>query len=257
VEPLTPDELLERSQWDTFWVPEDTELVDRPELRFVSSPRRNLSLNAVLRTRAEPGSEPKLVDEVRQAHRGVSRWMVNPQCRTPGLERALEQAGYRPQPHYVAYTIGVEAYVPRSSGWSVQRVESLPDLRAFWEVRDRAFGAPLDFSEEDLQDQLHKEQETGRIRRFVVRDDAGAPVCSAGMNLYPELGFVFLWGGGTVPEARGRGAYSAIVARRVQVAAEQGCSQVGIYAQHDTSAPIVAAQGFVSAGVMTHWERWD
>jgi GNAT superfamily N-acetyltransferase len=55
-----------------------------------------------------------------------------------------------------------------------------------------------------------------------------------------------LWLGGaaTVPEHRGRGIYSALVARRVADARARGYRAAIIHAMKDTSAPICAKQGF-------------
>jgi hypothetical protein len=58
-----------------------------------------------------------------------------------------------------------------------------------------------------------------------------------------------------VPEARGRGAYSAVLAARAKRAAQLGLRYIGLYAIGDTSAPIVARQGFARHGAMTYWQR--
>ncbi len=62
-------------------------------------------------------------------------------------------------------------------------------------------------------------------------------------------------GGAPPPAARGRGAYSALVAARVAAAAELGASLVGIFAKTDTSAPIVGKQGFRRIGRKSYWDR--
>ena len=95
-----------------------------------------------------------------------------------------------------------------------------------------------------------------RVHRCVAYDEiTGQPLASGGMSLFPELGFGLLWAGGTVPEARGRGAYSAVVAARVACARELGFSMEGLYARVGSSAPIVAHQGFSRSGRMVCWER--
>ncbi len=45
---------------------------------------------------------------------------------------------------------------------------------------------------------------------------------SARLELTPGGDFAGLWGGGTVPEWRGRGLYRALVAHRARIAAERG-----------------------------------
>jgi hypothetical protein len=51
---LTPDELLEQSQWDFFWAPPDATVVDRDELLCFHCLRDVPYLNTVARLRA-PG----------------------------------------------------------------------------------------------------------------------------------------------------------------------------------------------------------
>ena len=55
--PMNADQLLERTQWDTFWVPPDTAVVDRPELLFTAHPGGAPMLNAVHRVRAHDREE--------------------------------------------------------------------------------------------------------------------------------------------------------------------------------------------------------
>ncbi|MGB5545708.1 MAG: hypothetical protein WBM74_03980 [Polyangiales bacterium] len=43
------DQLMERTQWDLFFVPPDTRIVDRPELLYCATPRDIKHLNAVAR----------------------------------------------------------------------------------------------------------------------------------------------------------------------------------------------------------------
>jgi GNAT superfamily N-acetyltransferase len=72
------------------------------------------------------------------------------------------------------------------------------------------------------------------------------------MNVHAGLGF--LWGGGTLPEARGRGAYRAVLAARMRRARELGLGWVGLQARADTSWPVVRRLGFQSDGSMVSWE---
>lgn len=80
-------------------------------------------------------------------------------------------------------------------------------------------------------------------------------MASGGLTLNRHFGMGFLWAGGTVPEFRGRGIYTALVAARAQLAREQGLSHVGLYAIVDTSSPIVAHLGFERLSGAMHWGR--
>jgi GNAT superfamily N-acetyltransferase len=79
------------------------------------------------------------------------------------------------------------------------------------------------------------------------------PVSAARMVVYPGTGFAGLWGGGTAPQWRGRGIYRALVARRMQVAAELGCEYLQVDAT-DMSRPILERLGFRALSVTTPYE---
>lgn len=69
-------------------------------------------------------------------------------------------------------------------------------------------------------------------------------------KLPPGGRFAGLWGGGTVPEWRGRGLYRALVARRARVAAERGYRYLRVDAS-DMSRPILARLGFTQLSTTT------
>jgi GNAT superfamily N-acetyltransferase len=89
---------------------------------------------------------------------------------------------------------------------------------------------------------------------FVVTAD-GAPVSSGRIEFLPEREFATLWGGGTLPEWRGRGIYKALVAQRARVASARGYKYLWVLAS-DESRPILRRLGFdVIANVTTYsWE---
>ena len=60
----------------------------------------------------------------------------------------------------------------------------------------------------------------------------------------PDSPIVLLGGAATVPEARGHGAYTALVKRRLDDARADGREAAIIQADRNTSAPICAKLGF-------------
>lgn len=257
---MNTDDLLERTQWDTFWVPPDVRIIDRPELLLLSCPDSIHGLNAVHRLRAADADLPRLLDEVARHHAGrSSRVQLYPSNIRPALDRALTAAGYTLANRHDAYTLPTDAdRPPTAAGLRVHPVDSLPRLRDAIAVAHAAFGRDDPMPEPDVLSGYLRDC-TGpeaRVHRFVVYDSAtGQPLTSGGMTVYRDLSFGFLWAGGTVPGGRGRGAYTALVTARVRRAAALGIAQVGLYARLETSAPIVAAQGFSRHGPMHHWMR--
>ena len=93
-----------------------------------------------------------------------------------------------------------------------------------------------------------------RCQRFVAYDrKTGEPLATSNINFFHKLGLGFMWGGSTVPEARGRGVYTALVTARMQVARSLGIQRIGLYALRETSAPIIEKQGFEKHGSMEFW----
>ena len=255
----TPDALLEASQWDLFWLPEDARVVDRPEVLYACTPRDIVGLNVVTRTRARDAAQLReLVAEVADAHRaGHSRWMVVPACHSADLEEALSAAGYAPGHNHLVYTLDTARDVDRpiQSTLRVVRVATMAALRDWLSVSEQAFGRVLPSDDAYLARELEACTQPGaRVFRFVVYE-AGRPVSAAGLGVYPALSLGFFWAGGTIADARGKGAYSAVVAARIECARSLGLTTVGLYAREDTSAPIVARQGFERHGWMRFWER--
>lgn len=251
-------EALERTQWDLFWVPPGVRIVVRPELQYLVSPDDD-SLNTVTKARLTPAQVDAAVAEVSQAHRhSRSRWMLMDLGRSEALERALKNHGYVATHEHHGAVLTSATHQPRNPrGIVVRRIETVDDLRAAAEVTSRAFGTGLHVQAERLQAELRACTGVApRVHRFVALDaQRNMVIASAGMNVYPTLDLGFLWGGGTVPEARGRGAYAALLDARLTCAQQLGLSRVGVFARVGTSAPIVAKLGFQRAGTMTYWER--
>ncbi|WP_436496572.1 GNAT family N-acetyltransferase [Actinokineospora sp. HUAS TT18] len=79
----------------------------------------------------------------------------------------------------------------------------------------------------------------------VVLAVAGDEVVSAARtDYYPGTDFAGLWGGGTLPEWRGKGIYKAVVSRRARLAQARGVKYLQVDAL-PTSEPILRRAGFV------------
>lgn len=75
---------------------------------------------------------------------------------------------------------------------------------------------------------------------------AGRAVASGGLSLVD--GVARLWGGGVVPDARGRGAYRAVLASRLEYAVARDASMALVKGRVETSGPILRRAGFAAYG---------
>ena len=255
---MTPNERMEQSQWDTFWVPREARVVDRPELLYLTCPRPVFYLNQVLRTRPGHARWSALVDEVRAAHaHSTSCWLLFDTIDMSGLERPLSDAGYELQ--NTSHTMVTEVSDVRASqdpNIAIRRVCNRDTLLHSLAIMDEAFGVQVEHPEAELTELLRGcIGAQARIARLVAYTRSGQPIATGCMNLYPALNLAYLWGGSTLPEARGRGAYSALLRARVALARQLGMRTVGVYALTDTSAPILAKHGYLRCGTMNKWQR--
>lgn len=251
---MTPGEMLEQAGWDTFWVPSDVTVTDRPDLLQLSCPRGALYLNSVLRTRAAPAAMPALIAEAETRFAGRrARWCVTDTVDPRPIEAALGAAGWEAESDYEVRALPVAAWT-RAAPLEVHAVDSMARLLDCCAVSDAAFGRVIPWTDEERARDLRQCTEGTRVHRFVAYD-RGEPVASGGLTAFPSIGFGLLWAGGTVPGARGRGAYLSVLAARVERARALGLTTVGLNAKADTSGPIVARLGFGRHGRMTAWER--
>jgi GNAT superfamily N-acetyltransferase len=92
---------------------------------------------------------------------------------------------------------------------------------------------------------------TRRGGRFVAWLD-GEGVGSGGLSMAGEV--ARLWGGATLPYARRRGVYAAMLAERLRFAVAWGATLALVKGRVETSAPILRQLGFRPLGREVTWE---
>ena len=161
---MNADELLERATADFFWVPDDVDVVTRPEITYCHSDRQDVVFNRVVRARPGDADIAELVDEVRAVHRGsMSRWMLNAFSNTPALRNALTDAGYQQTSRCFTYVLRSDAYrrTPPDDV-DVREVGSLEDLRTLYDIAHQVFGDRRPLSDRDLEREFGPIHEIGR-----------------------------------------------------------------------------------------------
>ncbi|MEV0232876.1 GNAT family N-acetyltransferase [Nonomuraea sp. NPDC050786] len=168
-------------------------------------------------------------------------WKLYGHDRPADLDRRLLAAGFTPEPTETLMVaevarLPVEAEPPE--GVRLVPVTGPEGVELVAEVHEHAFGTTRERIRERLLDQLA----TGDL--IAVLAMAGdVPVSAARMDLHPGTRFASLWGGGTVPEWRGRGVYRALVAYRAREAAARGYDHLQVDASSQ-SRPILLRLGF-------------
>lgn len=186
---------------------------------------------------------------------GQAAWFVSEASSPAGLAERLRERGMVPfeeppfEPRCAAMVI-LAATPDGSPEVEARPARSFAEFQASKRVADEVF----DFSEEDrraMEAQLHTlwELESSAVsayRSFVAVVD-GEVVGSAGAIFGANA--VYLSGGSTKPEMRGRGVYRALVRARWDAAVEAGTPALTVGAG-SMSRPILQRLGFTIVG----WE---
>jgi GNAT superfamily N-acetyltransferase len=196
----------------------------------------------------DPDEVTGAVEEVRAKarERGVRKvkWWVGPDAEPPDLVQRLRAAGVEPddEPRVAAMARLEEPEPPASDAPVVVRpVSTIEELREAEEVGLEAFqssGEERQAFRENIADSWALQ---GRwVQSFAAYLD-GRMVGSA-RSAYIE-GAVLLIGGAVLPDARGRGAYRALVHARWEDAVERGAPALIVHAG-SMSRPILERLGF-------------
>jgi GNAT superfamily N-acetyltransferase len=86
-----------------------------------------------------------------------------------------------------------------------------------------------------------------------LRGPEGPALTAAWIRFHPETGFASLWGGGTLPEWRRQGLYSAILVHRAKIAKARGYEFLRVDASED-SRPILQKLGLHAVTTTTPYE---
>ncbi len=226
------------------------ELVTDPAGRFVvylgagSGPHSA----TVQRVRLDAGEVVSAVEEIRALlrarGRGGAEWELGESCTPPDLIERLATLGILPdedEPVSIGMVLAAGSEMPEPPGTSARMVASVEELVSARRIQHEAFGGNADEVEfEQADEDFATEGSTGSTFLAFVE---GRPV-AAGYASYTPLGLL-LFGGATLPAARGRGAYRALVAARAREAAALGTPVLVTHAGQ-MSRPILERLGFTS-----------
>lgn len=201
------------------------------------------------RIRFDPSSADRRIGEVRAwfAERGRDGflWSVGASATPDALVERLLGRGAKPDPDDPVFTPMVLDHEPPSAPGdiAVRAVETLEDFHLMLEIDLEGFAAP-EKDREELRARRAEDwayAQTDRQVRYLALIE-GEPV-AYGALAFPRVGPPYLAGGATLPTARGRGAYRALVRARWDEAARRGTPALIVQAGKD-SRPILERLGF-------------
>ncbi len=184
-------------------------------------------------------------------------WWVGPTARPANIVELLRACGFAPTKNGPELRAMVLVAPPpvTSDGIDVRRIETYEDFVASREVQWEAF---------EVSQERREGQEAQLETEFAEAIEHGVPVgflalldgkaAATGLAIPSDRG-VFLIAGSTVPWARGRGLYRALVSARWDYAVERGTPALVTEAMVDTSYPILQRLGFQDVGTIWRLEE--
>jgi hypothetical protein len=181
---------------------------------------------------------------LRERGRTQTQWEVGSAARPEGLVALLLDRGLTLDEDPVAIALALAHEPPAPlPGLVARRVETYEEYAAAKEVQWIAFSAPSE-RVADEQARLRDEYETApRLMHAVWLD---GEIASAGTCAPTEYGLA-LFGGATLPDKRGRGAYRALVHARWTEAQRRGLPAL-LTQGGSMSRPILERLGFEAVG---------
>jgi GNAT superfamily N-acetyltransferase len=181
---------------------------------------------------------------------GEWEWKHHSHDRPPDLPQRLVAAGFTPEPQealLVAEIAALDLGPAAPPGIDVYEVAGADDAADLVAVHHAVFGE----DHSALRGVLLAALERDPVPVVGVVAYAGAiPVAAARVEFNAGTEFASLWGGGTLPEWRGRGVFRALVAQRARMAAARGFRYVQVDAM-PMSRPILRRLGFVELATTT------
>ena len=204
--------------------------------------------NTVQRQRLQPDEIDDAIGEVRtllrERGRDRTQWEVGSSAEPADLvDRLLERGLIHDKDPYAVALVLTREPPPPPPEVVARRVETLEEYAAANAVQWEAFDMPEDEIAEALEKLPERWRETVNVMHAAWLD---GEIVAAGTSAPTEQGLL-LYGGATLPRARGRGAYRAVLHARWQEAARNGTPAL-ITQGGSMSRPILERLGFERVG---------
>lgn len=234
-----------------IWVPVDATEVETEDYRL--SHYTDYSSVQWSRT-GRPVEEvlEELLGHVRTAGRPSLRWWVDERTRPADTEEQLAALGLRRSERLVVLALPVATELAEPAGVEVVAVHDRAGVELAGRIQTEVFGSAA-WTEAHVEEQVRLlgVPETERLVRCYIARIDGVPVASAGSTVDGDA--LRFWDGSVLPAHRGRGAYRALVARRLRDARTTTAEFALVKAVDDTSAPILTRLGFTPYGERRCW----
>jgi len=178
------------------------------------------------------------------ANRGEAvEWKTRSHDHPREIPQRLQAAGFIPEDLetvMVGDTKRMAAGAPLPDSVVIRTVNTSADLERIGRMEATVWDEDFSWLAKDLHEQMTAAPANTVV---FVAEAAGQIVSAAWITFKDGTDFAGLWGGSTLSEWRGQGIYTALVARRAQVAHDRGVKYLQVDASDD-SEPILRRLGF-------------
>jgi GNAT superfamily N-acetyltransferase len=186
----------------------------------------------------------KMVRSRYSSGRKAYGWVTGPLTRPHDLGQRLVAAGLVKADEMAGMAL-TDLDVPLAADPKIEvREATLHEAQAASEMMARAYGMPEEVARFFNVLLAMTDSKVKNRGYFAYVDGGDQPVGWSYLVYLPDSPIVLLGGAATLPEHRGRGIYSALVAKRLADARADGRRAAVIQAVRSTSAPIAAKLGF-------------
>jgi GNAT superfamily N-acetyltransferase len=183
---------------------------------------------------------------------GPLEWKLYAHDRPADLSERLTAAGLQPEPAetlMIAEIADLDLPVALPDGLRLETVEDTAGVDTMVDVHLAVFGSVHPGTAEAVRASL---EEHPRPIEAVAAWAGDVAVSAGRVELHPGTDFASLWGGGTLPEYRGRGVFRALVGHRAVLAHDRGFRYLQVDAM-PASRPILERMGFHPVAETTPW----
>lgn len=187
---------------------------------------------------------------------GPLEWKLYAHDRPADLPERLRAAGLTPEPAetlMVADLADLETPVPTPHGVRLATVEDDAEVETMLRVHLDVFGSVHPGTAAGVRASLRQQR---RPIEAVLAWAGGVAVSAGRVEFHEGTDFASLWGGGTLPEWRGRGVFRALVGHRAVLARDRGFRYLQVDAM-PSSRPILQRMGFQPLTETTPWMYGD
>lgn len=234
--------------------PEGSRRVSAERFSVTIGPRRRWAGVCHLRLAEAQAEVTATVAEIRGLVEGIETvvWNVGSTATPSDLPARLRSLGLRdPDPPFdpVVAAMALDEEPPVIDGVAVRRIETFEQHLAGLEVMLAAAQwteAAAAGERERAEETYERRQRRGGLQWLAWVD--GRPVAYAAADR--AAAGLYLTGGSTLPEARGRGCYRALVRARWDEAVRLGTPGLAVQGQYGSSAPILRKLGFTEVATI-------